>query len=630
MVGRGLRLGERVYTVVGVVSPDFQPPPELTEEHDFWVPMEVDPQTTSSFFLAGVARLRPGREPSALDAHADAVVDEVYAATGAPSFLAGGSVRSYRNAVVGPVAGALGRVMAAVGLLLLIACVNVAGLLLTRGAKRRRELSVHVALGASRARLVRKLLCESALVAAAGGVVATGLAWGAVELFRAHAPASLPRLGEVALDERGLAFALAVTATTVVLFGLLPALRTTRGAARGASRARGGTPGRSEGRLRAVLVAAETALAVVMAVGSALLAHDLVRLASEEAGFRPDGLVAATLDLEPRYQPEEWAGAWERLMEEAEALPGVEAVAVATQAPYDGSRVASTYRPQGWEGEEGIFAVTVAVGGDYIDALGTRLVEGRPLGPGDAEGEPGALVNEAFVDRYWPGESGVGKRVRSGEDDEPVYRVVGVLADVRTRPGREAPPQVYRPLRESAWREMELLARTGGEAAELASALRRAVRRVDPGLPVTRIRTLEALTSRALAGPRFYATLFGGFAAVAVLLALVGVYGTTAYVTRARFREMGIRLALGARRRQVIGGLVARAGTAVGLGVAIGVAAAAGASGSMADALRHLGPRNGPTYLAVALGVLTVGLVAAWIPARAAGRADPARTLREE
>lgn len=632
VVGRSLRFGEEVRTVVGVLEEGFLPPPELVEEAAFWVPMarpDADPAVSGRFFLGGAARLRPGATLEELGAHADAMVEEVYGG-GGPRFLAGAMVHDLHEAVAGPVAGTLGRVLAAVSLLLLISCVNVAGLLLTRGAEREHELAVRSALGAPRRRLVRKLLGESVLLALAGGVMGAGMAWAAVELFRAWAPANLPRLAEVALDERGLAFALALSGVTVLLSGLLPALRTTRGLGHAWASRRGAGPGRGAHRLRSVLVVVETGLAVVLAVGSGLLAHDLARLAGEEAGFRSQGLAVVSLDLRPRYEREEWAGVWERLMEEAQALPEASSVAVATQAPYDGSRMASTYRPEGREEEDAVFTITVAVGGDYLDALGTRLLAGRALVPGDAEGEPGVLVNESFVRSYWSGESAVGRAVHSGEPDEPVYRVVGVLEDVRTRPGQEVAPHVFRPLREAAWREMELLVRTDGDAAALAPGLREAVRRVDPGLPVSRIRTVEAMARQALAPPRFYAGLFGGFTLVALLLAAVGVYGTTAYATRARLREMGIRLALGARRRQVVAAVVGRAGGTVALGVAVGLATAAAASRALTGSLSYVDPRDVPTYLVVGTVVAAAGVLAAWIPAGAAGRADPAETLREE
>ena len=634
-VGRTLRLDDDVYTVVGVLSRDFVPPPEVVEARDLWMPLQLDAEQTAkgTFFLSGVARLRPGATLAELDAHADRVVEDIYTGDG-PNFLLGGAVADYRESVVGSIGSTLGRVLAAVALLLLIACVNVASLLLTRGAHRARELAVRVALGAGRLRLVRQLLAESLLIAAAGGALGSALAWGSVELFRLYAPAGLPRLDEVAVDGRGLAFSLALAVGTVLLFGLLPALRSTAAAVPGAEAlTRRGTPGRREGRLRGGLVVVETALAVVLAVGSALLAHDLVRLGREDPGFRPDGLLSARLNLAPRFGRDEWVGVWQRLLEGARSLPGVTAATVATQAPYAGTRMASTYRPEGMEDAEGEFVITLNVGGDYVRALGTRLVEGRALGPGDDGTVPVALVNEAFVRKYWPGESGVGKHVKSGgrgTDDEPSYEVVGVLADVRTGAGRETPPEILLPLPDGPWRDMELILRTEGDAATLGPAVRALVRGIDPTLPVTRIATVRSLASEGRARPRFYTGLFGGFALVALLLAVVGVYGTTAYATRSRTREIGIRMALGARRRRVVGRVVARTALTVGAGTVLGLAGAALASRQMADVLTYVTPRDVASYLAVAGVVLAAGVVAAWIPAERAGRVDPVDALREE
>ncbi len=635
-VGRTLRLDDDVYTIVGVLSRDFLPPPEVVEAHDLWVPLQLDAEAMEkgTFFLSGVARLRPGASLAELDAHADRVVREVYPEGQGPNFLIGGSVADYRTQVVGTIGSALGRVLAAVALLLLIACVNVASLLLTRGAHRARELAVRVALGAGRLRLVRQLMAESLLIAAAGGALGSALAWGSVELFRRYAPAGLPRLGEVAVDARGLAFCLALAVGTVLLFGLLPALRSTSAAVPGAETlTRRASPGRREGRLRGALVVVETALAVVLAVGSALLAHDLVRLGREDPGFRPDGLLTARLNIAPRFSRDEWVGVWQRLVEGARAIPGVTAATVATQAPYAGTRLASTFRPEGWENEEGEFVITLNVGGDYVRALGTRVVEGRPLGPTDDGSEPVALVNQAFVDKYWPGESGVGKHVQSGGrgvHDEANYAVVGVLADVRTRPGEETPPEILLPLQDSPWRDMEIILRTDGDAAALGPAVRALVHHIDPTLPVTRIATVVGLATEGRARPRFYTVLFGGFALVALLLAVVGVYGTTAYATRSRTREIGIRMALGALRRRVVGRVVAGTALTVGIGTALGLAGAALASRAMTDVLTYVTPRDLASYVAVAAIVLLSGVAAGWIPAERAGRIDPVETLREE
>jgi hypothetical protein len=303
----------------------------------------------------------------------------------------------------------------------------------------------------------------------------------------------------VAVDGRGLAFSLILALGTVLLFGLLPALRSTGPGVPGGGALTGRvTPGRREGRIRAFLIAAESGLAVVLAVGSALLAHDLALLSREDPGFRPDGLVAMRLNLEPRFQRDEWIGVWEELLEGARGLPGVTGAAVATQAPYTGNRIASTFRPEAVESEEGEMIVTLAVGGDYLRALGIRLEEGRALARADDGTTPVALVNEAFVRRYWPGVAGVGKHIRSGGegvDDEPVYEVVGVVGDVRTRTGTDVPPQVYLPLRESPWRDMEVLLRCDGDPAAVVVALRSLVRRLDPALPVTRIALVESLAS---------------------------------------------------------------------------------------------------------------------------------------
>ncbi|HUP19446.1 MAG TPA: ADOP family duplicated permease [Gemmatimonadota bacterium] len=631
VIGRSIRLDDDVHMIVGVLAPGFHRPSEIAEHGDLWIPLRLDAGAArGTFFLAGLARLRPGATLPALDDHADRIVAGVYGGE-TPSFVVGGAVADYRGAVLGDIGSVLGRVLAAVALLLLIACVNVASLLLTRGAARASELAVRSALGAARARLARLVLAESILIAVAGGIVGAALAWGAVELFRLRAPPGLPRLAEVAVDGRGLAFCLALSFATVLLFGLLPALRATgRAAAVSGAPTRRATAGRGEGRLRSALIAVETAIAVVLAVSSTLLAHDLLRLANEDTGFAPEGLLAARIDLASGYDREQWAGVWDRLLESARALPGVTAATVATQAPYAGTRMASTYRPEGMEGEQAQFVITLVTAGDYARVLGARVVEGRALESGDDDSPPVAVVNEAFVRRYWPGTPAVGRTVASGQEDEPVYRVVGVLADVRTHAGQEAGPQVLLPLRGAAGPDMELILRTDGHAAALAPALRALVRRVTPGTPVSRIATVEGLASEKRALPRFYTALFGGFAAVALLLAVVGVYGTTSYATRSRTREIGIRLALGAPRRGVVGQVVLRAGAVVGLGTAIGLAGAVLTSRAMGDVLVYVTSRDAASYAAVAFLVLAAGVFAAWIPARRAGGVDPAETLRAE
>jgi len=637
VVGRTVRLDDEPYTVVGVLASDFVPPPELVNANLLWVPLRLrdgDPER-GSFFMVGADRLRPGATLAEMEGRVAQVVEEIYAPSDRPNFVTGGAAEHYFGEVVGPISGTLGRVLAAVVLLLLIACVNVASLLLTRGAERAHELSVRAALGAGRGRLLRQLLSESLVLALSGGVVGGALAIGAVELFRRYGPPGLPRLAEVAVDGRGLAFAIALSAGTVVVFGLLPALRGVRRAGVVTTMSRRASAGRKEGRLRGALVAVETALAVVLAVGSGLLARDLVRMATQDHGLRAQGVASMRVNLRPRYGRDEWAGVWQRFLEGAEGLPGATSVAVASQAPFSGNRRAFTFRPEGAEGEDakGVFAIVVSLGGDYVAALGAEMARGRAFGPADDGSAPVALVNEAFVRRFWPGENAVGKQVQSGSEgveDEPVYEVVGVIRDVTSRVDRPEGPTLYLPLQEQPAWDMEVMVRTDADAVAMGAALRDLARRIDPALPVTSIRTVESLSRTALARPRFYVMLFGGFAAVAMLLAVVGVYGSTAYATRSRLREIGIRMALGARKQRVVAGVVGRSAVAVGGGVALGLTGAALASRAMVDVLHQVDPKDLTAYVAVGGLVFAAGVVAAWIPAGRAGRVDPAQTLRQD
>ena len=638
VLGRTLVLDDVTYTIVGVLDRDFLTPPDMGIADEIWVSLGLrdSEPATGTFSIAGLARLREGATLAELQAHADRIVTDIYPPGDGPNFILGGKVQDYRRAVVGSIGGTLGRVVAAVALLLLIACANVAGLLLTRGTQRAQELAVRSALGASRARLLRQLLSESLLIGLAGSLLGCALAYGSVRLFREHAPAGIPRLAEVGVDLRGLAFSIALGVLTVLIFGLVPALRSIgRRGRTGVDVQRRVTAGRGERRVRSGLVALETALAVVLAVGSALLARDLVSLSTRDPGFRPEGMASLRLDLRPRYERSEWASVWTRLLEGAQGLPGATSAAIASQAPYTGDRTAGMFRPEGTEAAEpgGVFVIVIPVGGDYVGTLGTSLVEGRPFDASDDGAAPVAIVSEAFVRAFWPGQSGVGKLVRSGAagvEDEPTYQVVGVMADMVTRPGREPAPRIYLPYRQQPAWEMEIMVRTDREAAALAPELRALVRRIDPTLPVTSVRTVESLGSEALARPRFYTTLFGGFALIALLLAAVGVYATTSYATRARTREIGIRMALGARAGAIVLAVVARTVVTVGVGVALGLGGAGLASRLMGDVLSDVPPDDPLSYGAVAALVLIAGSAAAWAPAGRAGRIDPSRTLREE
>ncbi|MEQ9398972.1 MAG: ABC transporter permease [Longimicrobiales bacterium] len=641
VVGRTIQLDDQPFEIVGVLNPGFAPPETMRGDGGLIVPLAVrtGEPARSSFFITTVARLRSGATRTDMADHMERVVAGIYPPGDGPAFLAGGGAADLRAEVVGDVGSTLGRMLAAVALLLLIACVNVASLLLTRSAERAREVAVRSALGASRGRLVRQFLAESAVLAVLAGTAGSGLAAGALALFRRYAPGGIPRLAEASVDVRVLLVCFATALATVVVFGLVPALRAARlggsGVASMAGRATGGV---HEGRLRGLLVALETGLAVVLVVGSGLLAHDLIRRANEDPGFRAEGLATMSLSLRGRPAAGDDASTlayWNQVEEAMRAIPGVASVTLSSEVPYGSNNIVAIYTPEGHEQEaEGAWIPTVVVGEGYFRTFGIPFLAGRGFDAAERAGERQvAVVNQAFVDTYWPGADGTARRIKSGGpavDDEGHYDVVGVVADIRTRPGREARPTMWVPLGQETWDRMDVTVRTSGDAAALAPALREAVRRVDPGVPVGTVTTVEALSRGSLTRPRFYTTLFGGFAVVALLLSVVGVYGTTAYAARARTREIGIRLALGAGRASVVAEVARRTGAVVLLGVVGGLAVAALASRVLADVLLQVGPRDPLTFGLVGTVVLAAGVLAAWVPAHRAGGVDPARTLRDD
>ncbi len=640
VVGRTIRLDDEPYEVVGVLAAGVTAPsPEFFAEGGLLVPLglrqgELDP---GSFGIRSAARLREGAPPAAFRAHLERVGGEIYPDD--EGFVTGFGIRPLREMIVGPeLDRGLWRLLAAVALLLVIGCVNVASLFLTRGSSRAAELSVRTALGASRSRLVRQLLAEGVLLAGVGGVVAGGLAFGAVELFRRTAPDGLPRLAEVAVDPRIFALTLALSLVTVLGFAVLPALRASRGGAelRGTLGRTG--PDRRERALRGGLVLVETALAVVLVAWSGLLSADLVRMTRDEAGFRRDGLVSARVSLRGRpadASPGERHAFFDAVRASAEALPGVTRAGLATELPYSGSSLISVMMPEGTEDrEQGEWIGVVALMGEFLEALGARVVEGRLLDPDGVDADRQvALVNEAFVRTYWPDGRAVGRTIKSGGpdvDDEGSFEVVGVLADVRAAPGEAPPPKMYVPYGLERWNRMVLLLETEGDPASLVPGLRERIAGLDPGLPLGEVLTLDEVASEALARPRFYRLLFASFALVALLLATVGVYGTTAFATQARAREFGIRMALGEDRRGVVAGAVRRAGAVVLAGAVAGTGVALLAADILSDTLRMVDARSPGLYLLMGCTVVGVGLLAAWIPARRLSRIDPARTLREE
>lgn len=635
-IGRTIHLDGTGHTIVGVLDPSFTAPrPDFWGDGDLLRPVGLYQRTQSeaSFSLQTVVRLRPGVASEHLQSEVERIGRARYVDEG--GFVTGFGSIPFRETVLGPDIGtSLGRVLGAVVLLLLVGCLNVASLLLTRASQRQDEFRTRASLGATRGRLHAQLMWESVALAALGSAVGAGIAWAGVTFFRSYAPAGVPRIAEIVFDPRMLAVTLVLSVSTVLVFGLAPAWSASRAGAQSLVTRRG-TPGPSRTRSRAGLVALEAALASALVIWSGLLARDLVEMSTENPGFQSAGLVAGQLDLRGRSDGADAESRQDfirRLSEAAGAMPGVERVAFATELPFSGSALVSSMTPLGAPAvESGTFVPMVAVEGAYFEAFGLDFVLGSPFDTNTDDDRMLAVVNEAFVQQYWPELDPLTGTIKSGGgnvDDEGEYRVVGVVADVRTEPGRPAPPKMYVDYANEPFSRFHVVLETDGAVAPVVQALRAAVARLDPGLPLNAVTTLDAVESRALAEPAFYASIFASFGIVALLLALVGIYGTTAYATASRSREIGIRIALGDRRGRITAHIVLRTVAIVGSGVLFGGLLAMVGGVFAADALRLVPALDPLTYTAVTVLILCTAAVAAWVPAQRLTGVDPNTALR--
>lgn len=645
IVGQSVTLSEEPHVVVGVMPPQFRQPEAAGwlasgSAVDVWTPLKL--RLSYNFEYVGIGRLAPGSSVESAQAEADAIVLEVMASNTSVAGLIGSinsRVTPLQARTVGDIGDTLAVFLGAAVLLLLIACANVAYLLLSRGVQRRLELVLRTALGAHRSRVARQLLVESLLLAAAGGVAGTALAYVVVGVFQAADPGTIPRFAEVVVDGRILSFALALAGATGVVFGIAPVLQLSR--SNPALALREGAPGFSDGhsarRLRSLLVVAQTALALVLLVGAGLLVNSFVALSRVDAGFDPAGLalveVRAPVSFAERARATPF---FDELLERTRATVGADAVTLTTSPPYT-SAVRWALIPEGWESTRGtpeqpIFRAS-SVSANYFDVMDIPLIAGRQFDEGDRPGAAVvAWVNEAFGRAYWPGEDPLGKRIGGGSGPLSFesLTVVGVVGDVRAQPGVEADPEVYALATQQPYHTMTLVARTRGDAADLIPAMRQAVWAIDPDLPIRRATTMEAIASDHVAGPRFYALLSSSFAGAALLLALVGIYGAAAHAANRRRRELGIRVVLGAEAATIVR-MVVRDGLALALiGVLIGAVAARMAGTFLSGLL--FGVMEGDPYTLAACAVLFVATscVASLIPAMRAARADPAAALRAD
>lgn len=658
-VGQALTLEGRVHTIVGVLPPAFSMP--LMSEVEIWTsgdrgiprsfPFPGDiTSVRDSHILFVVGRLADGASVRVARDELGAIMARLAREHPDTNEGLGASVVGLHEQVVGDVRPMVFLLQLAVGLMLAIGCANVANLILGQAAGRQTELSARVALGASRARLVRQLLAEALVIAVPGGLLGLLLALWGLDALIAVAPASLPRVREVGVDGRVLAFTLVVTFATAIAFGLGPALGSARQSMADAARHGPRVAGhRSVRRWHQVMAVGELAVAQVLLVGAGLLLASFMAAQRVDLGFVPTGRIAADLSLAPdRYLQPQPGAAPDDFTVNAEPkrqlvdtviarlrnTPGVRAAAAAFTAPLAGAPnrgiILDGQPPQFTaQGPAADFQVITP---DYFRALGITLVRGRGFDEDDRAGRPPvAIVNQAFAERYLPGVDPLGRGITFGGKRR--HEIVGVVADARYRDiERPADPTFYVPLAQNdeRWPFLSFTAWTDGEAAALAPVFRSAVREADPNQPLARVRTYDELLRTALA-PRWFNTLLvGAFALTALLLAAVGTFGVMAFSVSSRTRELGIRSALGATpgdlRRMVLGQGVWLSGIAV----AVGVAAAWLVTQGMAAFLFEVRPGDPLTYASVAGVLSAVALFATWLPAHGATRVDPIRALRDE
>jgi predicted permease len=607
---------------------------------EVWVPRELFPPDISrtAHNWSVVGRLRPGVTPEQAREDLAAVAGQLKQELGQGTDAAGLAVTPLQEHLVGRVRKALLIILVAVGFLLLVACTNVANLLLAQMTGRRGEFAVRVALGAGRLRLARQFVTENMLLALAGGALGVVLAFWGVDLILALNQGALPRAEEIGVDARALAFTLGLSLLIALGLGLAAVAHVggedVQSGLKGLSRGRSAS---GEGaRLRGLLVVAQVALTMLLLVGAGLLGRSFLRLLEVEPGFRPEGVVAMSMSLDTSGGEEKEKRAalfYGQLLERLGALPGVTAVGGTNSIPLTGT------------GSNGLFLIDndAAKQGDaeyrrtsagYFAAMGIPLLRGRLYGPADGPGAPpAAVISQALAQKYFPGEDPVGRHIQFGnmDGDKRLLEIVGVVGDVRER-GLDAAPS--RTIYANAFQRpqsasLSIVVRAEGDAAALVPAMREAVRSLDPEVPVT-FRPLEQVYSSSLDQRRFSLVIFGVFACGALLLAALGLYGVVAYTVRQRTHEIGIRMALGARGRDIIRQVLRRGMTLAGIGIALGLVAALALTRVLASLLYEVGANDPATFACVALVLAAVALAACLIPARRASKVEPMEALRYE
>jgi putative ABC transport system permease protein len=646
VAGKTIKLNGNLFTVVGVMPPDFQffiKNGSLTgNQPELWSPIVLQPtdRKRSGRFMTVVARLKPGVTREQAQAEMNSIgnaLEQQY-----PEFNKGWGVNvvPLREQLFGEIRTALWVLVGAVGFVLLIACANVANLLLARAASRHKEMALRTALGAGRFRIVRQLLTESVLLAVVGGVLGLLVAMWGVDLLIALSPRDLPSLRGVGLNYQVLGFTLLVSVVTGLIFGVVPALEASRpnlneALKEGGKGAGGGTGGH---RVRDIFVVAEVALALVLLIGSGLMIKSFLRLQSVNPGFNPQNLLTVRLLLPgSKYGEDRQRVAFFRqALSRIESLPGVRSVGAVNFLPFSGSGAATGFtiegRPAPAPGEKPVVDSRVC-DPNYFQAMGIPLISGRTFSEKEAtEVSHVVIINQTLARTYFPDEDPIGRRITIEMTNEPVpSQIIGVVGDVK-HAGLDVEPKAtaYWPHPELAYSFMTIVARTEGDPLSLASAVQGEVKALDKDQPIADVRTMEQLLMASVARARFSTLLLSIFAGVALLLAAVGIYGVMSYSVTQRTHEIGIRMALGAQRADVMRLVVGRGMMLASIGIGIGLAAALGLTRVMASLLFAVSATDPLTFGTISLVLAGVALAANLVPARRATKVDPMVALRYE
>jgi putative ABC transport system permease protein len=654
IINRNITLDGTSYTVVGVMPPGIYPVSPQTagrlafdeQQQNFWIPMSFTAGWASvraAHVLGVVARLKPGVTIQQAQTEMDTIgarLEKEYAANRGEGII----VSPFMSEVTGNVRPALLTLLGAVALVLLIACANVAGLLLAQHAGRSKEIAIRAALGAGRVRLVRQFFIEGLLLSLVGTIAGLAVAGLGTKLLLHYVPAGVPRLAHVSLNWQVLGFTMLISLATCLIFGLIPAWQASKPDLHSTLEQSGRTsgPGASRLRFRQALVVFQVSIALMLVIGAGLLIKSFWKLHQVDPGFQSDGVLTAELILPaPKYSRDQINNFYKQLLERISAVPGVKTASIAYDHPLasnwlDSFEIEGRVVPPDSRSQSANF---IPVGPDYFDTVGVRLLTGRKFTPQDDQDHPGvALVNESFARHYFPNENPLGQRMKPGPPGRiwrgqklTSFEIVGIVHDVKLA-GLDAPsePAYYLPASQAPLEDMMILVRTTTDPLSIAGAVRQAVWSIDPNQPLANISTLEKVVDDSIAQRRLNMLLMGLFGGLALLLSAVGIYGLLSHAVTQRTQEMGIRMALGAQVSDVLK-LVLRQGMMLALaGEVIGLVGAFALTRLMRGLLFGVTPNDATTFVVVAGVLAVVALFACYIPARRATKVDPLIALRYE